>query len=222
MKQLPLSEENKQFLNELGLDLKHLHGVCIQTYEFSEVLFHEGTPIHHLMIILKGTAKLQYQSREGKNLILSHQTKGIMGDIELMTGVTAFTTTVTAGTYLEVLALPFDLNKEYLYGNKSFLQYIGRELGFKLLRSSNYYIASSLYSAKARLSYYILKDSYNGLFRAHMKDVAATTGMSYRHMYRILDELCKEKILKKVEHGYLILDEERLRIQTITEVTDER
>ena len=42
-------------------------------------------------------------------------------------------------------------------------------------------------------------------------EVAQSVGISYRHVFRILGELCREGILERTKSGFRIRDRERLR-----------
>ena len=43
-----------------------------------------------------------------------------------------------------------------------------------------------------------------------MTDVAATIGISYRHLLRLLNKLCDDAILKREKRRFQILDKEQL------------
>ena len=87
---------------------------------------------------------------------------------------------------------------------------MAKDLANKLLNSSNNYTNSALYSATSRLAKYIIENSYNNNFADVLTEVATSTGMSYRHMFRLLDEMCQNKILEKTATGYKILDLDKL------------
>ncbi len=57
---------------------------------------------------------------------------------------------------------------------------------------------------------YILQNSHRSLFRDTLTDVSCSVGMSYRHMFRLLGQLCEEGILEKRESGYCIMKKEEL------------
>ena len=71
-------------------------------------------------------------------------------------------------------------------------------------------MSASLYSGEERLCAYILQTSHNGIFSDILTDTACSVGMSYRHMFRLLNHLCEDGVLEKRENGYRILDRESL------------
>lgn len=84
------------------------------------------------------------------------------------------------------------------------------ELSVKLLRSSKDYVFTALYSGEARLCSYILHTSHNNIFNDILTDVSSSIGMSYRHMFRLLNQLCIDGLLDKRDNGYLIVNRDEL------------
>lgn len=66
-------------------------------------------------------------------------------------------------------------------------------------------------SSCTRIRSYIIGAEERGVFRDIMTDTAASVGTSYRHLYRMMGELCTEGILEKRPSGYRILDYRRLK-----------
>lgn len=66
-------------------------------------------------------------------------------------------------------------------------------------------------SFRTRIRSYILGAEERGIFRDIMTDTAASVGTNYRHLYRMMGELCSEGILEKRPTGYRILDYRRLK-----------
>ena len=112
--------------------------------------------------------------------------------------------------YFSRSIIPFQRNALYLKSNVRFLNRLGSELALKLIRSSQNFVSASLYSGEERLCAYILQTSHNGIFSDILTDTACSVGMSYRHMFRLLNRLCEDGVLEKWENGYRILDRESL------------
>lgn len=66
-------------------------------------------------------------------------------------------------------------------------------------------------SFRTRIRSYILGAEETGIFRDIMTDTATSVGTSYRHLYRMMGELCSEGIFEKRPSGCRILDYRRLK-----------
>ncbi len=206
-----LKKEHLNKLEEYGISNMNLDaGLCLR-FDAGETILHEGMPIFHLFIVVKGKAKVCTIAKNGKDLVLCYYiSDGIIGDIELMSNACIAATSVIAITDFECIALPNKKYAAYLKNNLAFLNRLGSELSLKLLHSSKNYVFTALYSGEERLCSYILQSSNNDIFNDVLTDVSSSIGMSYRHMFRLLNQLCMDGILDKRDNGYLILDRNEL------------
>lgn len=211
MQRKPLSDQHCVKLAEYGLQAIPLDSCVCLKFHAGETILQEGMPITYLFVVLSGSAKVCSTARNGKNLVLCYYIcEGLMGDLELMTDTYIATTSIVAVTDFECIAIPFQRNALYLKSNVRFLNRLGSELALKLIRSSQNFVSASLYSGEERLCAYILQTSHNGIFSDILTDTACSVGMSYRHMFRLLNRLCEDGVLEKRENGYRILDRESL------------
>ena len=67
-----------------------------------------------------------------------------------------------------------------------------------------------LSSAESRLCAYLLREMEECVYRGTLAKAALATGMSYRHLQRIMIHLCKEGVIKKEPDGYHVLDADEL------------
>lgn len=208
-----LREEQKEILKQYGLEERKLRGIACVQYEQGETIMEEGTPLKSLMIISRGEIRVSTDAANGKNLILCYYvSSGILGDMEFLTDHPDVYNQVSAeADDVEVIDIPFEMNRQYLMNSLSFIRTLAKGTAEKLVQSSRDYAENALLSAEQRLSRYILHASHHGRFSEVMTDVAMSIGISYRHMYRILNDLCQKKILQKETWGYAILDEQALR-----------
>ena len=211
MKQLPMSDKHREKLLEYGLGDMYPESCCTVSYKAGGILLREGMPLTWLGIIVCGKAKICSTAPNGRNLVLCYYiSEGIIGDLELMTGLKTATTTIAAITDFECITISLSIHSAALKSNTAFLNKVGNELALKLLRSSASFVSSSLYSGEERLCAYILQTSHNNMFSDILSDVSCSVGMSYRHMFRLLNQLCAQGILEKHGYGYLILDRDAL------------
>lgn len=208
MKTMPLKKEHRLLLKEYGLG-GIPDGECVcRIYEAGETVTQTGREMAYLSLIVRGRAKACRLSENGKNLtICRFISEGMLGEVELMSDEKTATTTVTAITELECVSVDYKRCYRELKTNIVFSNKLGSILAQRLVRSTDNYVSSALYPGERRLSAYILKNANNGWFSDNLTEVAASIGMSYRHMLRLLNELCKKGVLEKRSGGYAILNE---------------
>lgn len=215
MKTFPLSEAHINILAGYGLkNVPQNSCLCLRFVPGEEILS-EGADICSLFVVVHGSAKICHTAPNGQSLILCYYvSSGLIGELELMTGKTLSSTTVKVVTDFECIAINYQTCREELKTNLLFSNRIGMELAKKLSRSSVTSASLALCSGKQRLCTYILQASHQNLFSDILTDVACSVGLSYRHLFRILGELCTEGILEKRESGYYILNREALAKQS--------
>lgn len=219
MNRIPLTKEHLTILSEYDIDYSALDSCICLKYKAGEIILKEGDPITYLMIVVMGKAKVCSMARNGKDLVLSYYiSNGIIGDIELMTNSYTSEISISAITDFECIALPYEKNAVLLRNNLAFVNRIGCELSLKLLRSSKNHVRSALYSGEERLCSYILENAHNNIFSDTLTNVSCSVGMSYRHMLRLLNQLCEDKILDKRKNGYLIVNPKKLKQRGVGEM----
>lgn len=211
MEKKRLAMEHHSILAAYGLKDIPLCSCTCACFKSGETILREGLPITCLFIIVTGRVKVCSAGPNGKNLVLCYYvSEGILGDIEFITGQNSATATIMAITDVQCLAIPCHKNKVSLKQNITFMNRLAYALAIKLQLSSSNYTSAALNSCEERLCSYILQASHNGLFNDILTDTACSVGMSYRHMLRILNQLCIQGFLLKDSCGYRILDRDAL------------
>lgn len=201
----------RKIVADMGLSVQKLVNCQINTYKAGECILYEGDSLDELYIIIEGTAKICVSAKNGKSLIFcNYVSNGILGDVSFMLNQNMSTTTVIAITDFSCLTIPLGANGKMLRENPVFLNYVGRELALKLVQRGNAHVASALFSSEDRLCAYILQSEQNGIFHQHMTETAESIGISYRHVFRIMNKLCEQKILEKTEEGFRIINYRKL------------
>lgn len=156
--------------------------------------------------------------KEEQRLVLLHLTvicfyisDGLIGEAEYYSNTNIGCTTVTAFGKLSCVAIPVAENRAYLNNNLEFSRIAAATLADKLVKQTINAVENTLYSAKTRLCRYILDVSVNNYFRDIMMDVAYSVGVSYRHLYRMMSQLCDEGIMEKDVVGYHICKLDKLK-----------
>lgn len=215
MEKIAATKRHLEKLKRYGLE--NIEPGSINCYLFSsgEFIVRQEDEIEGLRVITKGKAKACRKSPNGKNLIFCYYVQdGIIGEIELITGVVKTENNIIAVGEVECLIIDDRVIKEELKTNIKFLTSIGEELSKKMLKVADNFVSSALLGGEQRLCSYILQNSTDNYFYDNLTDVSYSISMSYRHMFRLLKQLCKEKILKKEKRGYTILDKKQLKKYT--------
>lgn len=212
MKKRSIQEEELKFLEtDCNLDYKRFIGISKLEFEEGEIFITTGEPIEYLYFVLSGKAKVIIATENGRHLLPCYYvSKGLIGDIEFMTGQTEAFSTMQAVTNFVCIAIPKKENEALLKDNLFFVNFVAKGLSYKLMQSNMYSAINLLHSLEERLCAYIAQASYQGIFCEKLTDVALWLGTSYRHLLRSLDKLCQEGILEKQKGGYRILDEKEL------------
>lgn len=211
MKRTPLEKKHFDILSGYGIHNIEPNACECMRFKAGETILNEGAPITHLLIVVYGKAKVCSTAENGKDLLICYYISGgIMGDIELMTNTYVAATSIAAVTDFECISMPYKRNAADLKNNLEFMNRVGYELAVKLLGSSKSRVYASLYSGEARLCSYILEASRGNEFNDTLTDVACSIGMSYRHMFRLLNKLCDDRVLEKKKRGFIIADRDAL------------
>jgi len=211
MKKQPLSESDMTLLSQYGLYDLDLKRAVRLSFEKGEYLSREGEPLQYLYFVVSGKAKVLLSLSDGKQLLLAHFiSKGIIGDVELMTDVRITQSTLQAVTQFVCIALPFNEYRTALKNNNAFINYVGKELAEKLMQRAINGAITTLQPLETRLCAYITQTASEGFFCETLTEVAGVVGASYRHLLRCLDRLCHEGILLKEAPGYRIVNQKVL------------
>jgi len=212
MKQQSLDQRDLALLFQYGLSGLDLnHGIKL-SFSPGEFLLHAGEPMEYIYFVVSGKAKVLLSLSDGKQLLLSYfLSKGIIGDVELVTDTQAASNTMQAVTEFTCIALPLRIYAERLKHNSVFLNILARELAEKLMERSINGTITTLQPLNARLCAYITQSANGGIFRETLTEVAALLGTSYRHLLRSLDQLCNDRILQKEATGYRITNPQALQ-----------
>ncbi len=212
MRRGPLGPEHARRLGRCGITGVDLGGARLVRFAAGETLLREGMPIEELLIIVSGRAKVSAAAANGRDLLLCYYvSEGILGDVELLTGVRQAATTVRAVTEFTCVGLPYAAYAETLLSQLPFVRHVARGLAEKLLDSSRANANNALHAGKERLAAYILRSAAGGAFSEPLTDAARATGMSYRHLVRLLGALRAEGLIEKAARGYRIIDADELR-----------
>lgn len=216
MKKLPVDQKYIEKIVDYGLPETILDSCRCLSFREGEPVVQEGFPIYGVGIVLDGHAKVCSAAPNGKNLVLSYYiSDGMIGEIEFIANRDTAIATIIAITEFTYLEIPCRGYETELRQNAVFLTKLAEGIAEKLIDSSANYISASLCSGEERLCSYIIQNSHKDMFTDILTDTSGSVGMSYRHMFRLLGELCEQGILSKCKSGYRILDRKKLAARTV-------
>ncbi len=184
----------------------------------NEHICRRGEKIEYLFFLVEGKTKIYRDLNNGKSLLICFNSPlVIMGDVEFLEqDITDSNVQTIIESYC--IAINFNYIRKFALEDCEFLKLICKGLGNKLIRSTNNSSINLLYPLENRLASYILafldweesSDCGRAIFEGNLTQTAELLGVSYRHLHRILNKFCEEKILVKNQGYYEILDKIRL------------
>ncbi|MFC4771418.1 Crp/Fnr family transcriptional regulator [Enterococcus hermanniensis] len=205
-----LEPHHLELLDHYGL-LDHQTNCRICFFNSGDTVFAQGTIYKYIMIVVSGKAKVCTQAPNGKDLVLTYYlSNGLIGNVELMSNTNHAIASVIALSSFECIMVPFENNQDSMFSNLTFITQLAKDLSENLISSAHSYSSNALYSGEERLCSYIIHGAYKNYFFDNLTDVAATIGVSYRHLFRLLNRLCDEGILARDHKGFKIIDRKQL------------
>lgn len=211
MTKQPICSFDQSMIRKYGLDPALLQDCFLCRFQAGDILLTQGEAVEQIFLVLNGKIRVCMLAGNGKDLTLCfYLSQGILGDIELVQADKYASASAVAVLPTTCILIPLTSNAEYLKSCIDFMNQISSELARKLLGSSYAYAASALYSGEKRLCSYILICEHDGIFSEVLADAAKAIGISYRHLFRLLQNLCRRGVLEKTPIGFRILDKEYL------------
>lgn len=208
MREMPQKPEYALRLRPYAVDAADCR--CL-FFAAGETLIHQGAPVESLYFILEGQVEAQVLHADGRRLALCYTvSNGPLGDVELLQESRSATATVTAQTDVVCLAYPYAKARRQRDENLVFVRQLARDLTNKLLRSTDRLVAASLTSAQSQVCRHLLQNRRGVYYSGTLTDIAAATGVSYRHIQRIIRALLDDGVVEKSSPGIYRLHVERL------------
>ncbi|WP_313892150.1 Crp/Fnr family transcriptional regulator [Psychrobacillus sp.] len=187
-------------------------------FDEGEIICAQGDPRSHLYILVKGKIKIFTTSTEGNKLILSFKSPlEIVGDIEFIQNIEMINT-VEAVTPVTMIRIHYDWLNKYGSDHPPFLQFLLKVITRKFHIKNNSFVFNLMYPVEVRLASYLLSISFDEsnadfqgrLSTANLKDAAGLIGTSYRHLNRVLNQLCEAGLIERTKEFIFVKDSKRL------------
>ena len=189
-----------------------LEHIVVSPFKKGEQIITQGEQPKELSFVIEGRLKVFAASDEGKKLIIAFtQPFSMLGDIEFVQQK-PYLNTVEAITDGKLLKIPISIVEEFGRGHLPFITYLLDAITGKFYSNAYAQTFNLLHSVDVRFASYLLsmttEDQYVSIH--HIRDVADLIGTSYRHLNRIIAQLCSLEYIERSERTIRILNRERL------------
>lgn len=218
----------QQYINQFQLDKVFneplLQAVTLTNYKKNELIIEQGELPHYLYFLVEGKIKVFASSDEGKKLIIAfNQPFSIIGDIEFVQQ-SPYLNTVEALTDVKMLKIPLKVIHQYGMQHLPFITFILETLTRKFYMNANVSRFNLMYPVEVRLASYLLSmtTEEETVSIHHLRDAADLIGTSYRHLNRIIGQLCDEGVIERKNRIINILNREQLNVMAKHNIYEER
>ncbi|MGM9923538.1 MAG: Crp/Fnr family transcriptional regulator [Bacillus sp. (in: firmicutes)] len=219
--------ENEEMIN-MYMEKHHLlslfsafdrNQIYLHHFRKEEMIISAGDTIEEMLFLVDGKVKIFTMTDEDKRLILRFQKAlAVLGDIEFVDDDPAVSS-VEASTDCIALGISYKNIRKAIGDNPIFLQFLLKSITYKFRTKASFTSLNVLYPVEVRFASYLLSistDSEGSVFRDEMKnsslaDIADMIGTSYRHLNRVIQKLCQNQVVERVNGTIHIKDFKRLR-----------
>jgi CRP/FNR family putative post-exponential-phase nitrogen-starvation transcriptional regulator len=171
-------------------------------YKSNRYIIKQNYSITFLFLIVKGKAKAVRFREDGFEILLEIFNSGdVLGDIELVLNNQLYTTSIKTIDDLDVYVIPINVAKRLLKTDIKFSNLIGKQLANKLYNTSNQTSINNTLSVTQRFIQYLELSCEDDIFDESLVEIAQLLSVSYRHLIRVINTLCKEDILEPIEQS---------------------
>lgn len=192
--------------------------LSLYKFDEGETICEQGDPRSHLYILVEGKIKIFTTSSEGNKLILAFKSPlEIVGDIEFIQDIDMINTVETV-TSVTMIRIHYDWLNKYGSDYPPLLQFLLKIITRKFRIKNNSFIFNLMYPVEVRLVSYLLSISFdesNADFKGrlsinNLKDAADLIGTSYRHLNRVINQLCEEGLIERTKEFIYVKDAKQL------------
>ncbi|NJN28501.1 MAG: Crp/Fnr family transcriptional regulator [Cyclobacteriaceae bacterium] len=185
------------------------------SFKEGEIIYKQGTPLTHIVIIHDGLGKIFIESPNGRNLILSY-TK----EYDLNGGVGVFIdqrhySSLRAVTDCGACFIEINAFKSVLRSNPAFMEAYIREYSMRVLHTYQQFAVLTQKNMEGRMAESILYLTSN-IFKdgaikyVSKQDLAELTAMTKESAIRVLKDFKEDGLIEIVDHKINILDQKAL------------
>ena len=184
-----------------------------------QLICSKGDEINDMYFLVEGKVKIYTITPDDKRLILRFQKAlGIIGDVEYIQG-TDVLHTIEASTDCELIKIPFNTVKKTMGEDARFLSFLLDVVTRRFRAKTDAATLNLLYPVEVRLASFLLStttDEERSFYHeeavgSSLKDIADMIGTSYRHLNRVIKNLCNENIISRSNGKLYVKDLNRLK-----------
>ena len=180
-------------------------------FRAGQALHMQDDPIEHIFLIISGTAFIYKSASNGLSGASCYEcSHGCIGAMEIFYDAPRFDCSSTASTDVTAFLVPIEYAHELLNSSFTFVRQIANDLAEQLRRTHITLINVQTHSALERLALYLVDTSKMGCYSATIQQAATAIGVSYRHAWRLFQELQENGVLKKQGKVYQIASPRKL------------
>lgn len=182
-----------------------------------EIICAKGERPERFYFLVEGKLKIYTTLPNGKSLLLRFSTPpALVGDLELVNGKEAKNTVESVNKSL-LLGVSYRYLQNTYADNPKFLHFMLSHVTHKLYTFSNLSSLNLLYPVESRFASYLLSTMEQGeqvteeIQTSKLTELADMLGTSYRHLNRVIHDLCDRQIIRKEQRKIVICHLEQLR-----------
>ena len=166
----------------------------------------QDAPLENIFLVISGSIFISKSSSNGLSGASCYEcTHGCIGAMEIFLDTMRFDCSSVASTDVTTFLLPIDYVQELLQSSFTFVRQIASDL------------AAQTHAAVERLARYLMVVSEQQLYRSGIQQAATAIGVSYRHAWRLFQELLQDGTLEKEGRAYRIANTRQLlRLASLT------
>lgn len=186
------------------------------TFNKGEIIYKQGAPLTHMVIIHNGFGKIFMEGQNGKNLIL-----GFTKKYEINGGLGIFIdqrhhSTLVAATECKTCFVDIDVFNNVLKSNSRFMESYLKEHSLRSLHIYNQFILLTQKNMEGRMAesiIYLTKHVFekNIIPDISNHDLSELTAMTKESAIRVLKEFKKDKLIEIVNRNIKVLNSEGLQ-----------
>lgn len=186
------------------------------SFKRREMIYKQGMPLTHLVIIHSGFGKIYIEGPTGKNLIL-----GFTKPYDLNGGIGVFIdhmhhSSLMASNDCETCLIDINSFNQVMASNQDFMNAYLKEYSERVLRTYRQFAILTQKNMQARMANVILYLSENishsmSINNVSKADLAEFTAMSRESAIRVMKEFRDEKYIEMEDQNIVILNDKALR-----------
>lgn len=185
--------------------------------EKDEMLLYGNRSPEYFYFLVEGKLKVFMTLENGKSLLIRFSNPlSLIGDVELY-DAQATSCNVQCVNNCRLLAIESQLLREYGRHAPHFLEFMLRQLSFKLQTFCRTASLNQLYPLEQKLAGYLLSinsgqaPECSEIHSDKYSEISMLLGASYRHLARVINSFVKQGLVKKERGGLRLLDLARLQ-----------